>query len=881
MVDFTPDQARLLDALLSDGEDDRSTTGVETVRLYGSEQRPRPEGIPDLVGPYRILRVLGQGGMGDVYSARDDRLDRDVAIKAIRADHRPTRAARERFLQEARALSSLDHPGICRIYDYMETPTGDFLVLELIDGVSLRLSMRGRFDRRTKLKLAQQLTEALSAAHAAGVVHRDLKPENIMVTPGGDIKVLDFGLAARRRADETHIGEITRAHSADESDESDQAARSLWLPTGRDAGAIVGTPSYMSPEQARGESITAATDMYSLGLVLQELFTDRSPIDNARNVQQLIENAANAVSLPVYGIDRHLGQLIVRLKSAAPTMRPTAAETLARLRWVQRKPARRVRYGSIAAVLAVIVFGAVKYTIDLGYERTQAVQARNDAVEARDDAVEARNDAVEARNDAVDQIFFMLEELVEMEPVQRVAVLNSIGDQLLTYFDGRVESALSDRELFLLAKTHNLLGQVRMDEGDLAAAEVTFGQAVQLCTSLMRRDPENAEGLAELGAGEFHIGNVYFVRNDYDRTRRQWDIYFDIAEQLQRLDPSNPQWRMETAYAYASLGALAKAEGDTQRAIDQTRVAIELKRELVDRDPDNASWQRDLANSYSWLASTYKSDQQYDEAMSVFRDELEIRRGLLDRDKQDTDARLQLSTCVSHIGNLLRRQGQLDDALAYLSETRDLTQSLVATDPLNDRWRRALAVAYRDLATVQASQGNVSEAVQSLRQGRDHLEPLLLKDPTNADWRQQVVQLYRGIVALAAREERWDDANTEAQSALAVIEPFLGDPAMDGKARHWSYQMHASQARAAAAQNKPDEAVAYWSAADVLEPLTHDNLQDRQSYATALLNADRLDEAGPIVRDLIEQGVNDEAFFDLAESKGLAFDRPAPATEDD
>ncbi len=861
MVDFTPDQARLLDALLSDGEDGRSTAGAETVRIGSSEHPTPPGSIRERVGPYRILRVLGQGGMGDVYTARDDRLDRDVAIKAIRADRRPTRAARERFLQEARALSSLDHPGICRIYDYMETPDGDFLVLELIDGVSLRRAMCGRFDRRTKLRLAQQLTEALSAAHAAGVVHRDLKPENIMVTSSGQIKVLDFGLAARRRADETHAEETTRAHSPDESDESAPDSRSLWLPTGRDAGAIVGTPLYMSPEQARGESITAATDMYSLGLVLQELFTDRSPIDGARNVQQLIENAANALSLPVYGIDRHLGQLIVRLKSAAPTIRPTAAETLARLRWVQHKPARRVRYGSIAAVVAVIVFGVGKYISDLSYERTQAV---------------------EARNDHVDLIFFMLDELVEMEPVQRVGVLNTIGDELLTYFHGRVESELSDRELSLLAKTHNLLGQVRKDEGDLAAAEVAFLQAIELGRAVVERDPANAQWLVDLGANEFHLGNVYYSRNEFGRAREQWETYLDISKKVYALDPSNPEWHMEVAYAHANLGALAKAEGDTQRAIDETQIAIKLKRELADRDPHNIAYQSDLANSYSWLASTYRSERRYDQAKALFGDELAIRQDLYDRDNDNTDACLQLSTCLSYTGKLLQREQNYDEALEHFEESLELTDRLVKSDPLNSHWERMHAVAHRDVAGALDAQGDNTRARKELDEARKLLDPLVAKDETNTDWRVQLMLTHLGLAKVADEDERWDDAIGEAQSALTLIKRFAHGEVTDRVVRRWTYEGYRWQARAHRNLEKPDLARNNWSAAaDVLEPLAHDNLGARQTYATALLNADRLDEAGPIVGDLIEHGVNDQALFDLAESKGLAFDRPTRATGDD
>jgi serine/threonine protein kinase len=147
------------------------------------------------VGHYRLAGFVGHGGMGDVYDGYDELLKRRVALKSIRRELRLVPEAKQRFLREAQTLSKLEHPHICRIYDLVEDPSGDYLVLEFIEGRGLRQVMASGASRGELLAVAEQIADVLVAAHGKGVVHRDLKPENVMVTEGGQAKVLDFGLS--------------------------------------------------------------------------------------------------------------------------------------------------------------------------------------------------------------------------------------------------------------------------------------------------------------------------------------------------------------------------------------------------------------------------------------------------------------------------------------------------------------------------------------------------------------------------------------------------------------------------------------------------------------------------------------------------------------
>ena len=302
-----------------------------------------PFSAGDKLGPYEILAPIGAGGMGDVYKARDTRLDRIVAVKVSKEQFS------ERFEREARTVAALNHPNICTLYDVGP----NYLVMEYVEGEPLKAAPS--VDR--VMQYALQIADGVAAAHSKGIVHRDLKPGNIFVTPDGRVKILDFGLATLQAAAAPTDATLTRGLT--------------------DPGTAVGTIGYMSPEQARGETVDARSDLWAMGVIFYELLTGVRPFEGTTQAV-IFEGILSKTPVPPSArnpkIPAEWERIVSRLlEKDRATRYQSAQDLLADLRRVNRDsssggtspppaPTRRgLRKYALAAGAGLILVAAIAY----------------------------------------------------------------------------------------------------------------------------------------------------------------------------------------------------------------------------------------------------------------------------------------------------------------------------------------------------------------------------------------------------------------------------------------------------------------------------------------------------------------------------------------
>jgi len=311
---------------------------------------------------FRVLEKLGGGGMGVVYRAEDTRLQRSVALKFLPAEFSCDPQALERFQREAHAASALNHPNICTVYDVDEYQGHPFIAMELLEGQTLESRIGKRpVPTLELLSLAIQISDALEAAHAKGIIHRDIKPSNIFVTDRGHVKVLDFGLAKLQAAD-TPESQSTIGRPKAEED---------WKPnlTLSRTGVAMGTAGYMSPEQLRGEKLDTRTDLFSLGLVMYEMATGRRAFagDSGTVLQEAILKQVPTPARQLNpNVPAKLGKIIHKaLEKDREARYASAAEMRAELGSLKRdvESGHLVRWAGLAAVVAALVITSVIFWI--------------------------------------------------------------------------------------------------------------------------------------------------------------------------------------------------------------------------------------------------------------------------------------------------------------------------------------------------------------------------------------------------------------------------------------------------------------------------------------------------------------------------------------
>lgn len=690
----------------------------------------------------RITGFLGEGGMGAIYAGFDEKLRREVALKSIRPDRFGV-AAKARFLREARSLSRLSHPNICGIYDYIEGSESDFLVLELIGGEDLRTAFVRGIEPAAKLRIAEGVAQALVAAHAKGIVHRDLKMANVMLTEDGSVKVLDFGLAQFTQGSTMTPAEPLVLAGWDPAAAKEETQRvAAGAPGDTAIGVVMGTPAAMSPEQARGELVTAASDMYSFGLLLQELMTGTPAYDANLRVDALMTKVRAGEVQPCKGVEADLVDLIQNLESVAPEARPTAAEALRRLQWVRDLPRRRLRRLAIAAGFLLLALGLVKYTLDLRRERDLAVQARQEAERSRSEAEDVatflenlfavpdpghtRGETITAR-EVLDRGAVNIERDLRAQPLRRARMLASIGKTYL-------KLGLYDR------------------------ARPLFEQAVAARRQgLSENDPELAQSLRDLAALDQAQGRFAEAEPLFQRA---------LAIQERALGPNHP----EVAFTLNSLGTLYGYQGDLKKAEPLFQRALKIRETVL------GAGNPDVAATLNNLAFVRQMQGRTAEAETLLRRGLRIRETALAPDHPDLAANLEALAL-------------LDTDQKQYAEAESFHRRALAI------WEKTLGPDHPRIALLLANMAANCEAASQSREAETlYQRAIALREKILGPDHPDLALALAGLAGVYQSEKRNREAEALYRRALGIQERVLkpGDRSLQSTLREYAKLLRAT-----------------------------------------------------------------------------------------
>ena len=717
------------------------------------------------LGSYQILRRLARGGMGEVYLAgrSDAAYEKRVAVKVIRTDV-DLAVVLQRFHEERQILARLEHPNIARLLDAGTTPDGrPFFVMEYVDGEPLREYCNARrLGVRPRLELFLSVCGAVQYAHQNLIVHRDLKPGNILVTADGVPKLLDFGIAKLLREDTSPAGAPATV----------TVMRLL-------------TPDYASPEQARGDAITTATDVYSLGVLLYELLTGRRPHSGeGRSAQEVlaavVEEAPTAPSQVLRSDPRSrqlagdLDMIVLMALRKEPERRYASVEQLAEdvRRHLSALPVRaradtfgyragkfvRRHRGGVAAAVIVIaslvagIAGTTWQARVAGIERARAERRFQDVRQLANAFIFDVHDAIETLPGATH--------------AREVVVKKA-----LEYLDRLAGEAGGDRALQEeLATAYQKVGDVQglpdaPNLGDHKGALASYERALALREGLALENPKSRRGLSVILN---RIGRLRLFTGDRAGALVSFRRSVSIAEEL--AGSTVPTARRDLLISSLLLADALAETGEVAEAIDRYGRVVALAEQLHREKGDEAS-RRDLAVAYDYLARTLRDSGRHEEALGMVARGLEIDRALNASSPDNINVRRDLAVSLQRLGHLQIRVGRLPAAVATLTEAVAVSHSLLKLDAADDDALHGVSVSEFHLAEALARQKDFDGALVHYRRSLSVTDRLLQTDEPATYRADRAECLWRIGAVLAGRRQR-DAALTATREAVELLEPL-------------------------------------------------------------------------------------------------------------
>ncbi|MCH8344175.1 MAG: protein kinase [Planctomycetes bacterium] len=763
-------------------------------------------GQPDHIGPYRIIYELGRGGMGVIYLGQDDRFKRRAAIKVVKRGM-DTVEVLGRFDQERHLLAALNHSGIAKLYQAGETEDGlPYFAMEYVDGLPIdEYCDKHRLTVVERLELFQKVCSSVHYAHQNLVVHRDLKPSNLLVTEEGVPKLLDFGIAKLLNPQLLAVG----------SDPTRPESRVM-------------TPEYASPEQVRGDPITTASDVYSLGVLLYELVSGHRPYRlggrGRAEIEHLIcdedpQKPSTAVSrvdelepeeLASFGstttitpesvsrvregrperlrrkLAGDIDNIVLKAMRKEPQRRYGSAEQLAEdirrhldglpvtarrdtFTYRSTKFVRRHRAAmAAAAVIAISLFGGTALA-SWGWQEADAGRGR---------AERMFNQVRELARIFMFDFHDAIQKLDGSIPARELLVTTA-----LEYLDGLAQEADDDTELKReLASAYDRVGDIRggirnPSLGDTEGALENYRTALEFREALVAASPNDTKLQKEVSTSHIKVGDMLTNSGDIGGALAAYRKALAIREALVEDDPKSVKGRRDLFIALNNVGAALIRTGELTAAIDHYDRSLDLRKEVAAAERDEPLYKRDLSSGHIRMGIVLEVIGDHEAALELYQQAVAIRKQLLKGEPDTSRAKRDLAVAHYYMGNAHLAVSEPGSAMEHLNYFLDVAEQQNADNPFSARAKRDLARAYEVVGEANAMMGDWDRALQSYRRFQSIILPLADSDPSNTQYRALVARSYERLGELAAASGEVEDAIDSYRQALEIIEALANaDP---------------------------------------------------------------------------------------------------------
>ena len=685
------------------------------------------------LGDYKIISLIGEGGMGEVYLADDTKLGRKVAIKLLKLGLGTASFVRH-FHQEERILAGLAHPNIAQLYGGDVTSKGlPYFVMEYVQRARLDDYSRSKqLSIPERLSLFRKICSAVSFAHHRLVIHRDLKPANIRVTGEGEPKLLDFGIA--KLLDPT-TSEIEQTMTF----------------------AAVMTPDYASPEQVRGETMTTASDVYSLGVVLYELLTGQKP----------------------YKIDKRSPTAVAR---AVTDQEPTKPSTAVARSQTSEARGQKILRGD----LDNIVLKALRKEPERRYasvgEFSEDIRRHLEGrpVIARKDTLGYRTSKFVARN----KIAVAATALIILSLIGGIATTGWQAHRA-NQQRARAERRFDDVRKLANSLVFELHGAIESLPGSTSARELIVKRALEYLDSLAQEAENDLSLQRELSSAYVKVGNVQGNPNNANlgnpagalQSYRQAQ---KIADQILTANPMDAEARRSVAVIQEKMSDVQAIMGNLTAAVDSAYKSLVIFKSLAEADPKNVRAQRSLGISYVKVGdvlgnSNFPNAGDEAGAMANYQASSAVWQGLDQANPNNPDIRSWLGLIHERIGAIFEQQGKIDNALESYRESQTIRQTLAKENPQDANAVRNAAIADEKMGNVMTTLKNLTAALESRTRSLQAFKQLADADPKNAQAQQSLAISYIHLADLLGYPDapnlgRRNEARENYQRARDILQ---------------------------------------------------------------------------------------------------------------